>query len=66
MQEADIYKLAGTRLYYFNTYRGFIVYDVADPAKPVRVSRLPVYGYPVEMFVDGQHRLRAAARRRST
>ena len=53
VQEADIYKLAGTRLYYFNTYRGFIVYDVADSTKPVLVSRLPVYGYPIEMFVDG-------------
>ncbi len=53
VQEADIYKLVGTRLYYFNTYRGFIVYDVADAKKPVLVSRLPVYGYPVEMFVDG-------------
>jgi hypothetical protein len=53
VQEADIYKLVGTRLYYFNTYRGFIVYDVADPAKPVLVSRLPVYGYPIEMYVEG-------------
>jgi hypothetical protein len=53
VQEADIYKLVGTRLFYFNTYRGFIVYDVSDATKPVMVSRLPVYGYPVEMFVDG-------------
>ena len=53
VQEADIYKLSGTRLFYFNTYRGFIVYDVADATKPVQLSRLPVYGYPVEMFVEG-------------
>jgi hypothetical protein len=53
VQEADIYKMVGTRLYYFNTYRGFIVYDVADPTKPVLLSRLPVYGYPIEMFVEG-------------
>jgi hypothetical protein len=53
VQEADIYKLVGTRLYYFNTYRGFIVYDVADSSKPVQLSRLPVYGYPIEMFVEG-------------
>jgi hypothetical protein len=31
VQEADIYKLSGTRLFYFNTYRGFLVYDVTDP-----------------------------------
>jgi hypothetical protein len=53
VQEADIYKLVGTRLYYFNTYRGFIVYDVANAAKPLLVSRLPVYGYPIEMYVEG-------------
>ncbi|HXU83457.1 MAG TPA: beta-propeller domain-containing protein [Polyangia bacterium] len=53
VQEGDIYKIAGSRLYYLNTYKGFIVYDIADPKKPVRVSRLPVFGYPIEMFVEG-------------
>jgi hypothetical protein len=53
VQEGDIYKVAGTNLYYLNTYKGFIVYDIANPQKPVRVSRLPVFGYPVEMFVEG-------------
>src|SRR3954463_14252493 len=31
VEEGDIYKVAGTRLYYLNTYRGFVVYDVTDP-----------------------------------
>jgi hypothetical protein len=53
VQEADIYRLAGTRLYYLNTFRGFIVYDVSNTQQPVQLSRLPVYGYPVEMFVEG-------------
>jgi hypothetical protein len=53
VQEGDIYKIAGTRLYYLNTYKGFIVYDVTDPKNPVRISRLPVFGYPIEMFVEG-------------
>jgi hypothetical protein len=53
VEEADTYRLAGTRLYYLNTYRGFLIYDVADPKQPVAVSRLPVYGYPIEMFVEG-------------
>lgn len=53
VQEADIYKLDGTRLFYLNTYRGLTVYDVADPQKPALLSRLPVYGYPIEMFVEG-------------
>ncbi len=53
VEEADIYKMDGNRLYYFNTYRGFVTFDVTDAKKPVRLGRLPVYGYPVEMFVDG-------------
>jgi hypothetical protein len=53
VQEADIYKMDGTRLFYLNTYRGLTVYDVADPQKPALLSRLPVYGYPIEMFVEG-------------
>jgi hypothetical protein len=53
VEEADTYRLAGTRLYYLNTYRGFLIYDVADPKQPVAVSRLPIYGYPIEMFVEG-------------
>lgn len=53
VEEADIYRMSGTNLFYLNTYRGFIIYDVADPKNPKRLGRLPVYGYPVEMFVDG-------------
>src|SRR5919106_2320297 len=51
VEEADVYRVDGNRLFYLNTYRGFIVYDLNDPANPRRVSRLPVHGYPVEMFV---------------
>lgn len=51
VEEADIYRVDGSRLFYLNTYRGFIIYDLADPKNPKRVSRLPVHGYPIEMFV---------------
>src|SRR5262249_33438658 len=53
VQEADIYRVDHNRLFYLNTYRGFIAYDVNDPKNPVQLGRLPVYGYPVEMFVQG-------------
>jgi hypothetical protein len=53
VEEADIYKIDGTRLYYFNTYRGFLVFDIATPTAPKTIARLPVYGYPIEMFVSG-------------
>ena len=53
VEEADIYKVDKNRLFYLNTYRGFMIYDVNDTKNPQRVSRLPVFGYPVEMFVSG-------------
>lgn len=52
VQEGDVYKIDGTRLFYLNTFRGFLVYDVANPKAPAVVSRLPVYGNPIEMFVQ--------------
>ena len=52
VQEADVYRIADGKLYLLNTYRGFLVYDISNSQKPVRLSRLPVYGYPVEMFVE--------------
>ncbi|HXI60323.1 MAG TPA: beta-propeller domain-containing protein, partial [Polyangia bacterium] len=51
VQEADIYRVDKNRLFYLNTYRGFVAYDVNDAKHPVLLGRLPVYGYPVEMFV---------------
>jgi hypothetical protein len=53
VQEADIYRVDQNRLFYLNTYRGFIIYDLADAKNPVLLSRLPIYGYPIEMFVQG-------------
>ena len=53
VEEADIYRIDRNRLFYLNTYRGFVIYDVADPKNPARLGRLPVFGHPVEMFVDG-------------
>jgi len=52
VQEADVYRIQDGKLYLLNTYRGFLVYDISNTQKPVRLSRLPVYGYPVEMFVE--------------
>jgi len=52
VQEADVYRIKDGKLFLLNTYRGFLVYDISDTKKPVRLSHLPVYGYPVEMFVE--------------
>jgi hypothetical protein len=51
-EEADIYRVAGDRLYYLHTDRGLLVYDIKDPKNPELVARLPVFGTPVEMFVE--------------
>ncbi len=51
VEEADIYKVDKDRLFYLNTYRGFIIYDMKNPKDPKLISRLPVYGYPIEMFI---------------
>jgi hypothetical protein len=53
VEEADIYRIDQNRLFYLNTYRGFLIFDVNDPKNPKPISRLPVYGYPIEMFVQG-------------
>ena len=53
VQEADIYRVDNNRLFYLNTYRGFVIYDVNNPRDPKRLSRLPVFGHPIEMFVEG-------------
>jgi len=52
VQEADVYRIQNGKLFLLNTYRGFLVYDINDTKKPVRLSHLPVYGYPVEMFIE--------------
>jgi hypothetical protein len=53
VEEGDIYRVDGNRLFYLNTYRGFLAYDVTNPKAPRRLGRLPIHGYPVEMFVEG-------------
>ena len=52
VQEADVYRIQNNKLFLLNTYRGFMVYDITDTKQPARLAHLPVYGYPVEMFVE--------------
>jgi hypothetical protein len=52
VEEGDIYRIDHNRLFYFNTYRGLIIYDLSDAQHPQKISRVPVYGYPVEMYVE--------------
>ena len=52
VQETDIYRLDGDRLYYLNSYRGLMVFDVRKVDAPKLVGRSPVFGYPVDMTVS--------------
>ncbi|HVY36634.1 MAG TPA: beta-propeller domain-containing protein [Polyangia bacterium] len=51
VQETDLYRLEGDRLYYLNGYRGLMVFDVSDVDHPALIGRSPIYGSPVDMIV---------------
>jgi len=51
VEETDLYRLEGDRLYYINGYRGLMVFDVADVNHPKLLGRSPIFGSPVEMIV---------------
>lgn len=51
VEETDLYRLDGNRLYYLNGYRGLMVFDVSDVDHPKLLGRSAIYGSPVEMVV---------------
>ncbi|HEY3447593.1 MAG TPA: beta-propeller domain-containing protein [Myxococcales bacterium] len=51
VQETDIYRLEGDRLYYLNSYRGLMVFDVTNVDQPRFLGRSPIFGWPVDMIV---------------
>src|SRR6516162_5421682 len=51
VEETDLYRLDGNRLYYLNSYRGLMVFDVTDVDHPALIGRSPIYGSPVDMIV---------------
>lgn len=50
IEEADLYRVAGNFLYLLNSYRGLAVVDLA---KFELVGRLPLPGFPLEMYLRG-------------
>jgi hypothetical protein len=51
VEETDLYRLEGNRLYYLNSYRGLMVFDVTNPDQPALIGRSPIFGDPVDMIV---------------
>ncbi len=52
VEEADLYRVRGNLMFYLNTYKGLTLFDLQDPKNPKKLYNLPVYGYPIEMFVE--------------
>ena len=51
IEEGDIVKHYDNTLFVLNQYRGLQLIDVADRNSPSLLSTVPVYGYPVELYV---------------
>ncbi len=51
VQETDLYAVEGNRLYYLNSYRGLMVFDITNPNAPALLGRSPIFGDPQEMTV---------------
>ncbi len=54
VQETDLYRFDPTTnwLYYLNSYRGLMVFDLTDVDHPKLLGRSPIFGSPVQMFVQ--------------
>src|SRR4249920_2462986 len=50
VEETDLYRLDGNRLYFLNSYRGLMVFDVTTPDQPRMLGRSPIFGNPVDMI----------------
>ena len=59
--EADIWKTAGTTVYFFNQLRGLQVIDLSDPAQPSLIStmRLPAVGQDLYILPESGSDLHA-------
>lgn len=53
VEEADIFRFAGDRLYVLNQFRGLFIFDVSDPDRPRELGRVAFEGLPLEMYVRG-------------
>jgi len=51
VEEADMVKVIGDRIYVLNSYRGLVVVNISDPAKAHVEGRCGVIGYPIDMYV---------------
>ena len=62
VKETDLYRVDGDRLYYLNSYRGLMVFDISNVDDPKLLGRSAVFGTPVEMYVSSGITGRSSAR----
>jgi hypothetical protein len=53
IEEADIVKIVGARLYALNSYKGLLIVDITDADAPALLGSLDLRGRGVEMYVVG-------------
>ena len=51
--ESDIWRIAGDRLYFYNSLRGLQVFDVSEPSRPRLLGSLRMPGSGEEMYLLG-------------
>lgn len=51
IEEGDIVKLIDKTLFVLNMYRGLQIISLENPDSPEMISQVPIYGYPVEMYI---------------
>lgn len=53
VEETDLYALDGNLLYYLNSYRGLMVFDLTQVDQPKFLGRYGIFGTPIQMIVNG-------------
>jgi hypothetical protein len=51
VEESDIWRVHGERIYFFNRLRGLQVINVAEPSAPFEAGLLPMFGVGEDMYV---------------
>lgn len=63
--ESDIWQIVGSRVYFFNQYRGLQILDLGDPTQPTRLGSLRLPASGEQMFVLNAEGTRVALLGRS-
>jgi hypothetical protein len=52
VQETDLYAVSGNTLFYLNSYRGLMAFDITNVDQPKFLNRWPIFGTPVQMYAQ--------------